>query len=127
ARASGGLDHLVSHRGLGGFARPARLFTLKLALALKFKPLRLALLTCSLLVGRGPFSGSFLVGDRLLAGGFGGNFLRIGFAFRRCSSSRRLGALGLQYLFGAVAVEQRVIFGADHIGLDQNCALLVSK
>jgi len=118
------LDHLVSHCWLGRFARPARLFALQLALALKFEPLRLALLPDGFLVSCCPLPGGFLIGNCLLAGSFSGNFLRIGLGLRRRRGGSRLVPLGLQNLFGAVAVEERVIFGADHIGLDKDGALL---
>ena len=51
-------------------------------------------------------------------------FSRLGLGLGRGGGGGGLVALGLQDLLGAVAVEQRVIFGADRVGLDQDRPLL---
>src|SRR5688572_19696266 len=123
-RAPRRLHHLVSHARLGGFTGEAGFFAFKLAPPLSLQPLGFALdlgglaLCCNALAGR------LLVGDGPLTGGLRGDFLGLGPGPGGGGGGGGLLAFGLQDFLGAVAVEQRVIFGADDVGLDQDRPLL---
>ena len=62
----------------------------------------------------------FLGGDGVQPRLFGGGFVGVGLRLGRSGGGGGLVALGLEDFLGAVAVEDRVIFGADGVGRDDD-------